>query len=74
MIHRFEPKRKNGSEKVGLMSLTSLIDEDNYQLEEELRAMMAPFMPIYKGSVLEERLPSLKDTLVVRIPLNCRNS
>lgn len=65
---RFDRKRKNGSGKERWESLTSLIDEDDYQAAEELRAMMAPFVHVHKGNVLEERLPGLRDTLVVLNP------
>lgn len=64
----FDPKRKNRSGKERWASLTSLIDKDDYQAAEELRAMMAPFVHVHKGNVLEERLPGLRDTLVVLNP------
>ncbi|KAI5655755.1 hypothetical protein M9H77_32942 [Catharanthus roseus] len=60
--------RKNNLAKGKWASLTNLINKNADDAVEELRAMMDPFVHVHKGTILQESLPGLRDTLVVLNP------
>ncbi|KAI5655811.1 hypothetical protein M9H77_32998 [Catharanthus roseus] len=60
--------RKNNPAKGKWASLTNLINKNADDAVEELRAMMDPFVHVHKGTILQESLPGLRDTLVVLNP------
>ncbi|KAL3499796.1 hypothetical protein ACH5RR_038889 [Cinchona calisaya] len=59
---------KNNVDKERWVSLTNGIDGKSDNAIEELKAMIDPFVHVHKGTILEERLPGLKDTLVILRP------
>nr|XP_027122233.1 SNF2 domain-containing protein CLASSY 4-like [Coffea arabica] len=61
-------QRKSNVEKERWVSLTNAIDNNSDNAVEELKAMIDPFVHVHKGSILEESLPGLKDTLVILRP------
>lgn len=61
-------RRKSNVEKERWVSLTHAIDEKSDDAIEELKAMIYPFSHVYKGSILQDSLPGLKDTLVILRP------
>ncbi|XP_071919247.1 SNF2 domain-containing protein CLASSY 3 [Coffea arabica] len=61
-------QRKSNVEKERWVSLTNAIDKNSGNAVEELKAMIDPFVHVHKGSILEESLPGLKDTLVILRP------
>lgn len=65
----FSKKRgwKHNSNKGQWDSITSSIKKSDRKLEE-LRAMIDPFVHVHKGTILQERLPGLRDALVVLKP------
>ncbi|KAL8253864.1 hypothetical protein R6Q59_032085 [Mikania micrantha] len=65
----FSKKRgwKHNSTKGQWDSLTSSIKKNQHKLEE-LRAMIDPFVHVHKGTILQDRLPGLRDALVVLKP------
>ncbi|KAI5678446.1 hypothetical protein M9H77_09396 [Catharanthus roseus] len=62
------PKVKAIQQKGRWASLTSLINKNAYDAVDELKAMMDPFVHVHKGTMLQESLPGLSDTLVVLTP------
>ncbi|KAL3502842.1 hypothetical protein ACH5RR_037291 [Cinchona calisaya] len=50
-------------------SLTNAIDKKSDKSIEELKSMIDPFLHVYNGTVLQDRLPSLKNTLVILRPI-----
>ncbi|KAI5655812.1 hypothetical protein M9H77_32999 [Catharanthus roseus] len=60
--------RKNNPTKGKWASLTNLINKNTDDAVKELRAMMDPFVHVHKGTILQESLPGLWDTLVVLNP------
>ncbi|KAI5669496.1 hypothetical protein M9H77_19349 [Catharanthus roseus] len=61
-------KRKKNPAKGRWASLTNLIDKNADDALDELRAMMDPFVHVHKGTILQESLLGLRDTLVVLNP------
>ncbi|XP_027085880.2 SNF2 domain-containing protein CLASSY 3 [Coffea arabica] len=61
-------QRKSNVEKERWVSLTNAIDKNSDNAVEELKALIDPFVHVHKGSILEESLPGLKDTLVILRP------
>ncbi|KAI3693750.1 hypothetical protein L1987_76702 [Smallanthus sonchifolius] len=59
---------KHSSAKGEWDSITSSIKRKNQHKLQELRAMIDPFVHVHKGSILQERLPGLRDALVVLKP------
>ncbi|KAL3504171.1 hypothetical protein ACH5RR_034012 [Cinchona calisaya] len=49
-------------------SLTNAIDKKFDKSIEELKAMIDPFSHVYEGTILQDRLPGLKDTLIILRP------
>ncbi|KAI5678450.1 hypothetical protein M9H77_09400 [Catharanthus roseus] len=70
MIRRLRHGAKSKSDSaIGRWaSLTSLINKNAYDAVDELKAMMDPFVHVHKGTILQESLPGLSDTLVVLTP------
>ncbi|XP_076881436.1 SNF2 domain-containing protein CLASSY 4-like [Bidens hawaiensis] len=54
-------------------SITSSVKKSQQKLQE-LRAMIDPFVHVHKGTILQERLPGLRDALVVLKPTRTQNS
>ncbi|XP_027180405.1 SNF2 domain-containing protein CLASSY 3-like isoform X1 [Coffea eugenioides] len=61
-------QRKSNVEKERWISLTNAIHKKSDNVVEELKAMIDPFVHVHRGSILEENLPGLKDTLVILRP------
>ncbi|KAL7609934.1 hypothetical protein Lser_V15G10150 [Lactuca serriola] len=59
--------RKNSSVKGQWDSITSEVLKSRHKLDE-LKAMIDPFVHVHKGTILQEKLPGLKDALVVLKP------
>ncbi|KAL4570546.1 hypothetical protein LXL04_026202 [Taraxacum kok-saghyz] len=59
--------RKHNSVKGQWDSLTSEVLKSQHKLDE-LKAMIDPFVHVHKGTILQEKLPGLKDALVVLKP------
>ncbi|KAI5659517.1 hypothetical protein M9H77_28310 [Catharanthus roseus] len=61
-------KCKSNPAKGRWASLTNLINKNIDDAVDKLKAMMDPFVHVHKGTILQENLPSLSDTLVVLTP------
>ncbi|KAI3501555.1 hypothetical protein L1887_29426 [Cichorium endivia] len=59
--------RKNNSAKGQWDSITSEVLKSRNKLDE-LKAMIDPFVHVHKGTILQEKLPGLRDALVVLKP------
>lgn len=60
--------RKNNSARGKWDLLTSSIGRDADNKIEELRKMIEPFVHVHRGTILQENLPGLKDSVVVLQP------
>ncbi|XP_059644779.1 SNF2 domain-containing protein CLASSY 4-like [Cornus florida] len=60
--------RKSSLARGKWVSLTSTIGKDADDKLKELRAMIDPFVHVHKGYILQERLPGLRDSLVLLKP------
>ncbi|KAJ9549802.1 hypothetical protein OSB04_022345 [Centaurea solstitialis] len=58
---------KNNAVRGQWDSITSSIRKSQHKLNE-LKAMIDPFVHVHKGTILQERLPGLRDALVVLKP------
>lgn len=57
---------KRAKEKWALM--TNNIGEDDEQKLEDLKGMISNFVHVYKGTILKEKLPGLRQTVIVLSP------
>ncbi|CAK7347760.1 unnamed protein product [Dovyalis caffra] len=81
-LHRAFPKRRGRKRNVGRgnwASLTSAIgkaiaDKLEAQRVEELRKMIQKFVHVHKGGVLRERLPGLRDSVVILQPVHLQKT
>ncbi|CAK9173334.1 unnamed protein product [Ilex paraguariensis] len=55
-------------------SLTSSIGKNTDEKLKELKAMIEPFVHVYQGTILQENLPGLKDTLIILRPTDLQKS
>ncbi|XAR70574.1 DNA helicase [Bertholletia excelsa] len=60
--------RKNGGARGNWALLTSSIHDNNDDKLEELRNTIKSFVHVYKGTILKDKLPGLRDSLVVLRP------
>ncbi|KAK9266943.1 hypothetical protein L1049_027202 [Liquidambar formosana] len=60
--------RKSSAVRGKWASLTNSIGKDADDKVEELRAMIDPFVHVHKGTILQENLPGLRDSLVFLQP------
>ncbi|KAK9273366.1 hypothetical protein L1049_018175 [Liquidambar formosana] len=66
-------KKKDGA-RGKWAPMTSSVGEPAEAAIEELRGMIAPFVHVHKGSILQESLPGLKDCVVVLNPPQLQKS
>lgn len=59
--------RKNSSARGQWDSITSSVKKYRHKLED-LKALIDPFVHVHKGTILQDRLPGLRDALVVLKP------